>query len=260
MGAKHREPGQWSFNGCLRVDCQGSRITSDDGLILVRELDERLGCSELIAAHLTEPHRGKNTPRPVADRLRQSVSSRLAGDEDVNGAERVSPDPTFRLIGSEKNWARGAALTCRLLSCETARLTHDERFTGLAQINGTARQRPPRRGLGRTAAPGNRASTAARRGSGLSGRCGRRQSGDLRGLGGAWRDVCDPSSRKRQPGAGHCRVADQARGAAQSSARGVVQERPRPGVQAETRPAEWSPRRSIIRESCSQEAAASSRA
>ena len=49
---------------------------------------------------------------PLADLLRQSVYSRLAGYEDVNDAERLSQDPTFRLIGSEKIWERGAAL-CR---------------------------------------------------------------------------------------------------------------------------------------------------
>jgi hypothetical protein len=27
----------------LKVDFQGSRVTSDDGLVIVRELDERLG-------------------------------------------------------------------------------------------------------------------------------------------------------------------------------------------------------------------------
>jgi hypothetical protein len=37
--------------------------------------------------------------------------SRLAGYEDVNDAERLAQDPTFRLIGSEKVWDRGAALT-----------------------------------------------------------------------------------------------------------------------------------------------------
>ena len=34
----------------------------------------------------------------------------LAGYEDVNDAEQLSRDPTFRLIGSEKIWDRGAAL------------------------------------------------------------------------------------------------------------------------------------------------------
>lgn len=135
MGEQHHEPFQLSFNSSLRVDFQGSRVTSDGGLILVRELDERLGFSELIAQHLTDSRRGKNTQLPLADLLRQSVYSRLAGDEDVNDAERVSQDPTFRLIGSEKIRERGAALTSRLQSFETERLTQNENFTGLAQIN-----------------------------------------------------------------------------------------------------------------------------
>ena len=37
-----------------------SRVTSDGGPLLVRELDERMGLSELIAEHLTDS-RGKNT-------------------------------------------------------------------------------------------------------------------------------------------------------------------------------------------------------
>jgi Transposase DDE domain group 1 len=135
MGEQHHKPFQLSFNSSLRVDFQGSRVTSDGGLILVRELDERLGFSELIAQHLTDSRRGKNTQLPLADLLRQSVYSRLAGYEDVNDAERVSQDPTFRLIGSEKIWERGAALTSRLQSFETELLTQDENFTGLAQIN-----------------------------------------------------------------------------------------------------------------------------
>ena len=36
------------FNSTLKVDLQGSRVTSDGGLLLVRELDERLGFGELI--------------------------------------------------------------------------------------------------------------------------------------------------------------------------------------------------------------------
>ena len=114
MGEKQNQPFQLSFNASLKVDFQGSRVTSDGGLILVRELDERLGFGDLIAQHLTDSRRGKNTQFPLADLLRQSVYSRMAGYEDVNDAERLSQDPTFRLIGSEKIWERGAALTSRL--------------------------------------------------------------------------------------------------------------------------------------------------
>jgi hypothetical protein len=50
------------------VDFQGSRVTSDGGLI--RELDERLGFGDLIAQHLTDSRHEKNTQLPLADLLR----------------------------------------------------------------------------------------------------------------------------------------------------------------------------------------------
>ena len=102
MGEKQDGPFQLSFNTSLKIDSQGSRVTSDGGLILVRELDERLGFGDLVAQHLTDSRKGKNTQLPLADLLRQSVYSRVAGYEDVNDAERLSQDPAFRLIGSEK--------------------------------------------------------------------------------------------------------------------------------------------------------------
>jgi len=135
MGEKPNQPFRVAFNSFLKVDFQGSRVTSDGGLILVRELDERLGLGQLIERHLTDSRRGKNTQFPLADLLRQSVYSRLAGYEDVNDAERLSQDPTFRLIGSEKIWERGAALTSRLQSFETELLTQEENVTGLGAIN-----------------------------------------------------------------------------------------------------------------------------
>jgi hypothetical protein len=135
MGEKQNEPFQLSFNASLKVDFQGSRVTSDGGLILVRELDERLGLGDLIDQHLVDRRQGKNTQFALADLLRQSVYSRLAGYEDVNDAERLSQDPLFRLIGSEKIWDRGAALTSRLQTFETEMLAEAENFAGLARIN-----------------------------------------------------------------------------------------------------------------------------
>ena len=69
MGEKQNEPFQLSFNASLKVDFQGSRVTSGAGLILVRELDERLGFGHLISQYLTDSRRGKNaasTGGPVA--------------------------------------------------------------------------------------------------------------------------------------------------------------------------------------------------
>ena len=135
MGDKDREPFQLSFNRFLKVDFQGSRVTSDGGLLLVRELDERLGLGKLIEDHLTDTRQGENKKFPLADLVRQSVYSRLAGYEDLNDAVRVSADPTFRLIGSKKNWDRGGALTSRLQSFEIGMLAGDENLIGLMAIN-----------------------------------------------------------------------------------------------------------------------------
>lgn len=89
---------------------------------------------ELIEQYLTDS-RGKNSQFCFADLPRQSVYSRLAGYEDLNDAERLFQDPTFRLIGSEKIWDRGAALTSRLQSFETEMLAEDANFTGLVSLS-----------------------------------------------------------------------------------------------------------------------------
>jgi hypothetical protein len=89
VGVKQNQPLQLSFNASLKVDFQGSRVTSDGGLILVRELDERLGFGDLMAQHLTDSRRGKNTQLPLADLSHPSVYSRIAGYEDVNDAQRL---------------------------------------------------------------------------------------------------------------------------------------------------------------------------
>ena len=135
MGERQNEPFQLSFNTSLKVDFQGSRLTSDGGLILVRELDEQLRFGDLVAEHLNDARRGKNTQLPLVDLFRQSIYSRVAGYEDVNDAERLSQDPAFRLIGSEKVWDRGVALTSRLQTFETEMLAEEENFAGLARIN-----------------------------------------------------------------------------------------------------------------------------
>jgi hypothetical protein len=43
MGEKQNRPFQLSFSASLKIDFQGSRVTSDGGLIPLRELEERLG-------------------------------------------------------------------------------------------------------------------------------------------------------------------------------------------------------------------------
>jgi len=61
VGETQNRPFQFSFSSFLKVDFQGSRVTSDAGWLLDRELDERLGLSQLISDNLTDARHGKNT-------------------------------------------------------------------------------------------------------------------------------------------------------------------------------------------------------
>jgi hypothetical protein len=93
MGEIQNQSFQLSFNASLEIHFQGSRVTSDGGLALVRELGERLGLGELIEQHLTNFRRGKNTQFPFADLLPQSIYGRLAVYADLDAAAELSSLP-----------------------------------------------------------------------------------------------------------------------------------------------------------------------
>ena len=57
----------------MKVDFRGSHVTSDGGLVLVGERDERLGLGKLIDEHLMDSRRGSNKKFSLADLLRQSI-------------------------------------------------------------------------------------------------------------------------------------------------------------------------------------------
>src|SRR3989475_2245060 len=100
--APRRPPRRSRSIAQLRVEFRGATVTSDAGLLLPRELDERLGLGALIERHLADPRTGRNSQFPLPDLFRQSVYSRLAGYEDTNDAERLAEDPTFRMLASRE--------------------------------------------------------------------------------------------------------------------------------------------------------------
>ena len=110
-------------------------MTSDAGLLLPRELDERLGLGALIERHLTDPRTGRNFQFALPDLFRQSIYSRLAGYEDTNDAERVSEDPTFRMLASRERRETSVALTSTLQWFETEALAQERNYRGLLRLN-----------------------------------------------------------------------------------------------------------------------------
>src|SRR5437867_4935627 len=145
MGDATSGPVRLSFNPQLRVEFRGATVTSDAGLLLPRELDERLGLDALIERHLSDPRTGYNRQFPLRDLLRQSIYSRLAGYEDTNDAERLAEDPTFRMLASRERRETSVALTSTLHWFETEVLTEEDNYQGLARLNTDVGQREARR-------------------------------------------------------------------------------------------------------------------
>ena len=86
------------FNRRVRLELRGSQLCSDDGLLVMRELDDALGLSDLAGLALRDNRRGKNKVHRLDGLFRQSVYGRLAGYEDVNDADRLALDPVMRQV------------------------------------------------------------------------------------------------------------------------------------------------------------------
>ena len=97
------------FDRWLRLEFQGAKITTDAGLLAVRELDEMMGLTDMAAALIVEGRMGKNIQHQVSGLLRQSVYARLASYEDVNDHEGLSRDPAMRAVIGKRALERTAS-------------------------------------------------------------------------------------------------------------------------------------------------------
>jgi hypothetical protein len=86
------------FDRRVRLEFHGSKISSDGGLLLFRELDEVLGLHDIASGVLRDTRTGHNRLHSLVGLLRQSVFGRLAGYEDVNDADRPGFDPVMRQV------------------------------------------------------------------------------------------------------------------------------------------------------------------
>ena len=107
MGENKKQCFKFSFTNKLKASFEGAEITSDAGLIAVRELDEQLGLTSMAEEYLTDKRQGKNIQHELTELLRQSVYSRLAGYEDLNDAQMLRQDPAVRTVLSERAMEKG---------------------------------------------------------------------------------------------------------------------------------------------------------
>ncbi len=86
------------FQRRLTVDFKGGEITSDAGLVLVREFDERLGLTASLESLCIDQRDERYTRHSALDLVRQRIYQIAAGYEDANDATFLRHDATMQSV------------------------------------------------------------------------------------------------------------------------------------------------------------------
>ena len=102
------------FDKSILIDFQGATITSDTGILLFRQVDERYKIFEKVASKLNDPRSPSHSDHSVLQLLRQRAYQMGAGYEDCNDATFLRGDPALRLaLGKEHELASSQPTLCR---------------------------------------------------------------------------------------------------------------------------------------------------
>jgi hypothetical protein len=101
----------FGFQQKVTVDFAGGTLSSDAGLLLLREFDERLGLSADVVRRMTDARDVRYITHPLATLVRQRLYQIAAGYEDANDADRLRTDPTFQVVASRGDTALGSQPT-----------------------------------------------------------------------------------------------------------------------------------------------------
>jgi hypothetical protein len=80
----------------LTVDFEGGEITSDAGLLLIRQADNSLGLTEGLAGCVEDRRDSRYADHSMVELLRQRIYQVVAGYEDCNDANLLRRDPALK--------------------------------------------------------------------------------------------------------------------------------------------------------------------
>jgi hypothetical protein len=87
----------------LKIDFRGGDISSDSGLIIVKQLDEKIGFMDNINKLIEDPRDPKKITHTQQQLLTQRIYQIIAGYEDCADANRLKNDPIFKIIAGKNN-------------------------------------------------------------------------------------------------------------------------------------------------------------
>jgi len=97
----------------VQAEFNGGDITSDGGVMLLREVDRRLQLTKRIAAILNDPRCQSKTQHRVLDMLRQRVYGLALGYEDLNDHSSLRKDPAIQTAVDQDQDLASTSTLCR---------------------------------------------------------------------------------------------------------------------------------------------------
>jgi hypothetical protein len=88
------------FDQPIVIQSSNAPLTSDAGLLPVRQFDERIGCTQQFAAALNDPRDPQLTEHSMLDMVRMRIYGILADYEDQNDHDTLRSDPVFKLLAN----------------------------------------------------------------------------------------------------------------------------------------------------------------
>jgi hypothetical protein len=106
-----------AFPACKRrkIEAQfsGGDITSDGGVLLLRQMDRRLGLTEAMAKIIPDPRDPARCEHRLVDLIRQRVYGLALGYEDVNDHQMLRQDVAFQTALGRKEVLASPSTLCR---------------------------------------------------------------------------------------------------------------------------------------------------
>ena len=81
----------------VHVAFDGGRLTSDAGVLVLAEVDRRLGVSERLAGCITDPRAPERVRHTIAEMIRFRALMIAAGYPDADDCDNLRDDPAFKL-------------------------------------------------------------------------------------------------------------------------------------------------------------------
>jgi hypothetical protein len=98
---------------CVQASFTGGDVSSDGGLVLLRQVDRRLQLTATLAKRLPDPRDPAKVTHPLVTLLRQRIYGLCQGYEDLNDHDRLRTDVALQTAVEQDDDLASASTLCR---------------------------------------------------------------------------------------------------------------------------------------------------